>query len=72
MDSPRKQKTEGGWKQFKGRMKEAWGAITDDEVDRFEGRRDQLEGYIQERTGEAREDIRRKMDQFSSESKYDF
>ncbi|MFW5973002.1 MAG: CsbD family protein, partial [Bacteroidota bacterium] len=50
MATPEEQKAQGNWNQFKGRLKETWGALTDDDVDRFEGRRDQLVGRIQERT----------------------
>lgn len=72
MDSPAEQQAEGNWKQFKGRLREAWGSLTDDDVDRFQGRRDQLEGHIQEKTGETREAIRRKLDDFAREVKYRF
>jgi len=40
---------EGNWKQVKGKVKEKWGKLTDDELDKMNGRRDQLEGKIQER-----------------------
>ena len=39
---------EGNWKQFKGKVKEQWGKLTDDHLDRIEGKRDQLSGKIQE------------------------
>ncbi len=42
---------EGNWKQFKGRVKEQWGRLTDDDMDVIAGRRDQLLGRIQERHG---------------------
>lgn len=72
MASPQKQKLEGSWKQMKGRVKEAWGSLTDDELDRLEGRRDQLEGLIEEKTGESREKIRSRLDQLSKEAQYKF
>ena len=37
---------EGNWKQLKGRVKEQWGHLTDDNLDVIEGRRDQLAGKI--------------------------
>jgi uncharacterized protein YjbJ (UPF0337 family) len=40
---------EGNWKQFKGRAKEKWGRLTDDDLDVINGRREQLKGKIQER-----------------------
>lgn len=70
MATPTEQRAEGTWKQFKGRLKEAWGALTDDDLDRSEGQREQLIGQIQERTGESREAIRRKVDQIANEVKH--
>ena len=70
MDSPREQQAKGNWKQFKGRIQEAWGSLTNDDLDRFEGRREQLEGHLQEKTGETREAIRQKLDRFARDTKY--
>lgn len=36
----------GQWKQFKGKAKEKWGQLTDDELDQIEGNRDQLVGKV--------------------------
>jgi hypothetical protein len=33
---------EGNWKQLRGRAKEQWGKLTDDEIDQISGRREQL------------------------------
>jgi uncharacterized protein YjbJ (UPF0337 family) len=41
----------GNWKQLKGKVKEQWGNITDDELDKIAGRRDQLVGRVQESYG---------------------
>jgi uncharacterized protein YjbJ (UPF0337 family) len=46
---------EGNWKQFKGQAKRKWGELTDDDLDKLEGRRDELIGKIQERRGIARD-----------------
>lgn len=72
MKDPKRQQAEGNWKQFKGRLKEAWGTLTDDDLDRYEGQRDQLEGHIQEKTGETRDSIRKTLDRLGTESKYGF
>ncbi len=42
---------EGNWKQLKGKVKEQWGKLTDDDFDVIAGKRDQLLGRIQERHG---------------------
>jgi uncharacterized protein YjbJ (UPF0337 family) len=70
MKTPAEQKSSGAWKQFKGRLKEAWGDLTDDDLDRLEGKRDQLEGLLEQRTGQARSDIRKRLDELSRESHY--
>jgi uncharacterized protein YjbJ (UPF0337 family) len=46
---------EGNWKQVKGNVKEKWGRLTDDDLDVINGRREQLEGKIQERYGIAKD-----------------
>jgi uncharacterized protein YjbJ (UPF0337 family) len=53
---------EGNWKQFRGKAKEQWGKLTDDDLDVIEGNRDQLEGKLQERYGKAKDDAREDVD----------
>jgi Uncharacterized protein conserved in bacteria len=55
---------EGNWKQFKGKVKEQWGKLTDDDLDVIAGRRDQLTGKIQERHGVARDEAERQLKDF--------
>ena len=52
---------EGNWTQFKGKVREEWGELTDDEVDQAEGNREQLIGKIQEKYGKAREEAEREV-----------
>ncbi len=54
---------EGKWQQARGRMKEAWGALTDDDIDRADGNWDQLVGTIREKTGETTEAIQKRADE---------
>lgn len=68
--NPNKQQVEGEWKQFKGRLREAWGTLTQDKLDQYKGKRDQLEGYIEKQTGENREEIRRRIDELAKRTKY--
>jgi uncharacterized protein YjbJ (UPF0337 family) len=53
---------EGNWMQFKGKVKEQWGKLTDDDLDEIAGHRDQLEGKIQERYGLAKDRVRQDID----------
>jgi uncharacterized protein YjbJ (UPF0337 family) len=50
---------QGRWKQLKGKLREGWGRLTDDDLDVIAGRRDQLLGRIQQRHGLARDEQKR-------------
>jgi uncharacterized protein YjbJ (UPF0337 family) len=52
----------GNWRQAKGKVKQQWGKLTDDDLTVIEGRRDQLAGKIQERYGCAKEEAERQID----------
>ena len=53
---------QGKWTQLKGKIKQQWGKLTDDEIDQVKGRRDQLVGRVQERYGLARDQAARDVD----------
>lgn len=55
---------EGNWKEFKGKVKEQWGKLTDDDLDVISGKRDQLLGRIQQRHGLAKDEAERQVDTF--------
>src|ERR1700730_14046766 len=55
-------RVEGNWKQFKGAAKEKWGKLTDDDLNVIEGRREQLEGKLQQRYGFAKDQIHKDVD----------
>jgi uncharacterized protein YjbJ (UPF0337 family) len=50
---------QGRWKQLKGKVREQWGKLTDDDLDVIAGRRDQLLGRIQQRHGQAKDEAGR-------------
>lgn len=56
----------GQWKETRGKIKEKWGDLTDDDLDRIEGKRDQLVGALQKRYGVARNDAERQVQEFES------
>ena len=58
MDNGWQKKWDGRWDQFKGKVKQAWGQLTDDDCDVAEGNYDEMVGRIKTRTGEAEESIR--------------
>jgi uncharacterized protein YjbJ (UPF0337 family) len=53
---------EGNWKEAKGKIKQKWGQLTDDDLTQVNGRRDQLEGRIQQRYGLAKDMVRKDVD----------
>ncbi len=55
-------KWSGRWDQLKGKAKQTWGNLTDDDLDVAEGKFDEMVGRIKERTGESEENIRRRLD----------
>jgi uncharacterized protein YjbJ (UPF0337 family) len=55
---------EGVWKQSKGKFREKWGKLTDDDLEVIAGKRDQLVGRLQERYGIAREEAEKQADAF--------
>jgi len=57
---------EGNWKQTKGKIKEKWGQLTDDDLAQINGKRDQLEGKIQERYGLAKDRARKDVEDWLS------
>lgn len=56
---------EGKWTELKGKIKEKWGKLTDDDLDVIEGRRDQLAGAITKRYGYAKEQAEQQVRDFS-------
>lgn len=61
-----KDQLQGDWKNLKGKIKEKWGKLTDDDLKVIEGKRDQLAGKLQERYGYAVEQAQKELDEFSS------
>ncbi len=57
----------GNWLVFKGKVKEQWGKLTDDELEIAEGKVDQLAGKIAARYGMAKEEAYRKLDEMSKQ-----
>jgi uncharacterized protein YjbJ (UPF0337 family) len=47
----------GNWNQIKGRLKQKYGKLTDDDLIYAEGQADELLGRLQEKTGQTREEL---------------
>lgn len=53
---------EGKWKQIRGEAKAWWGKVTDNDLDRVEGKFDVLVGVLQEKYGYTREQAAHEVD----------
>jgi uncharacterized protein YjbJ (UPF0337 family) len=60
----------GNWLQVKGKIKEQWGKLTDDDLDVIAGKRDQLLGKIQERQGLAKDAAEKQLKDWEDRTKY--
>lgn len=55
---------EGKWNEYKGKVKEKWGELTDDELTQIGGKRDQLLGKLQKKYGWSEEASKKELDDF--------
>lgn len=65
-----KDQIEGNWTQFKGKVREAWGNLTDDDIALYKGKKDQFFGKLQEKHGVAREEAEERMRKFEKDCNY--
>lgn len=47
----------GNWNIVKGKLKQKWADLTDNDLEYVEGKEDELLGRIQKRTGQTREEV---------------
>jgi len=47
----------GKWNQIKGKVKQAYGDLTDDDLTYEEGKDDELLGRLQKKTGKSRDEV---------------
>lgn len=53
---------EGKWTEMRGQVKEWWGKLTDDDLDRVEGKSEQLVGLLQQKYGYTKEKAQKEYD----------
>ena len=63
---------EGNWTQFKGKVQEQWGKLTDDDLDIIAGKRDQLLGRIQARHGLEKDEAEKQVEAFRERNPTNF
>ena len=57
---------EGSWKELSGKVKAKWGKLTDDDLTTIAGKREQLEGKLQQRYGYAKDQVKKDIDDWLS------
>ena len=64
---------EGKWKEMRGQLKEWWGELTDDDLERTGGQADQIIGLLQQKYGYTREraeqEFNRRLEEVKEKSK---
>lgn len=55
-------KIKGNWNQMKGKVKQQYGELSDDDLAYTEGKEDELIGRIQEKTGKSKEEVKKFID----------
>ncbi len=59
-------KLKGNWNQIKGKLKQQYGDLSDDDLTYQEGREDELYGRLQEKLGKGKDEVKRMIDDLGS------
>ncbi len=57
-----REQIQGQWNEVKGRLREHWGQLTDNDLQRAKGSAEELVGVVQERTGATRSEVEQFLD----------
>jgi uncharacterized protein YjbJ (UPF0337 family) len=55
---------QGNWKEVKGKLKQQWGKLTDDDITQLKGSYQELEGVLQKRYGYQKDQVKKEIDNF--------
>lgn len=55
-------KMKGNWNEVKGKLKQKYGELTDDDLKYTEGQEDEVIGRIQKKTGKTKEEVKKFID----------
>ncbi|HEX8294684.1 MAG TPA: CsbD family protein [Chthoniobacteraceae bacterium] len=53
----------GNWNEIKGKLKQKYGQLTDDDLAFAEGKEEELLGRLQQRLGQSKEEIRKGLEE---------
>ncbi|QYJ67449.1 CsbD family protein [Flavobacterium litorale] len=54
---PNEQEIKGNWNEYKGKLKQKYGELTDDDVTYQEGKEDEMWGRIEQKVGKTKKEI---------------
>lgn len=52
----------GSWNETKGKLKQKYGDLTDDDLTYVEGKSDELLGTLQKKTGKTKEELKKEIE----------
>lgn len=58
----------GKWKEMKGKVKQQWGELTDDDLSQMEGSYEELEGALQKKYGYQKEEAEKRIKEFMDDN----
>jgi uncharacterized protein YjbJ (UPF0337 family) len=58
-----KQEIKGSWNEMKGKLKQKYGDLTDDDLTYAEGKEDELYGRLQQKLGKTKEEVKKEIDE---------
>lgn len=61
---------QGKWKEIKGKLKQQWSELTDDEIGQMKGSYDELEGTLQKKYGYKKEEAQEEIETFVDKNKW--
>ena len=62
---------QGAWSEYKGKAKQRWGKLTNDDLDVIDGHRQELLGKIQQAYGKTRDEAERDVEDFCRTARCD-
>ncbi|MBY0292243.1 MAG: CsbD family protein [Alphaproteobacteria bacterium] len=60
----------GHWHEIKGKLKQQWGKLTDDDITKIEGSYEELEGFLQTKYGYQKDQTQKEIQKFLDENNW--
>ena len=68
--SMNKDNIKGNWKEIKGKLRQKWGKLTDDEIAQMQGSYEELTGKLQKTYGYQKDQAQKEIESFLRDNKY--